>query len=132
MSVGEFGSDFNPTASGLQEVTFFSESGSALADGIAGPVPVGQTWVLDGVDFYGQVSDDDACYFTITGPNGNVTFALSVVCTNASHTLYCGYTWRGAMPFGRGQSLQAAAFSNGHPVSFGVTGWGHIDFWDAY
>jgi hypothetical protein len=129
----EFGSDFIvPAAGQLLPAVFAEASGGFNATAISDAVPNGTTWLLLGVDFYGQVSATQGIQFTLTGPAGSVVWSASVQAESANQQLYQGFQWRGQIPYGRGQVIEASAFASADPVAFGVICWGVVLPYDVF
>jgi hypothetical protein len=122
----EFGNDDQTTVAPTPFPFVGSASGTEVASVILGPVPPGETWILQGADFYGQTGDDGSVTMTVAAPAGFVTWANNVATTHGDEGLTQGGNYRGAMPFGRGTYVQASAFCGPDPVSTGVTVWGVI------
>lgn len=126
MSVGEFGSDYDPLVMGGQVATFAYDSGPGSATALAAITPDGSTWILEGVDFYGETTDTASIVCTIVGPGGNITWGLSINTFSSPVGLLQGAQWRGRIPYSRGQRIEASVFCTAHPNAAGVTCWGRI------
>jgi hypothetical protein len=88
----------------------------------AGPVPPDETWVVQGVDFYGQ-GIGLGFLVVLFGPGTGYTYADSVGYGTPGGE-YVGAFWRGNMPIGTGEYAQAQATLTAAGVGTGITIWG--------
>ena len=124
----EFGGTYDPLGSGQlagEPKVFASGTGALGAGATSVPVPVGQTWVLGGVDWYAQTSGNTGVHFTLVGPAGAIIWSASEQAVSPDGLLN-GITWRGACPYASGAIIQASTFSDAFPVAFGVQCWGWV------
>jgi hypothetical protein len=129
--MGEFGgpATFSPSGQGSAPKLFVSAQ--ALFGGVAlatsGPVPDGETWVLQGADFSGActpvlVAQWLNCFVFV---NGSQIAWADAVDMSGSRT-WAGASWRGSIPHHPGQSIQIEGQGIGFSSYVGCAAWGIV------